>query len=269
MTNKIDTLLKILNDRDLGALPNDTVKNLKLNINSISSVSSLSSCQQYYSVNAMSTCFKQTQVLKKDQHDETTNKKSVNKIIETPPIQNLDDEFKELHLERPVIDVLARTPYYNALLEKYEKKLKLGVKVTAFVQNKLPKKLDDPDIFVLPSKIGNSEAFDTLADLGSSLNLLPLSLYTTLKPGKLDEMEVIIGHADGSVAYPVGVVKDVLVHIGRLRARLVQMVGNAKGMQSNAFPFPLIYWVMPHYPLQGNGSLHYPTPSTIIHYLCH
>ena len=109
----------------------------------------------------------------------------VNKIFETPLTQDLDEEFKELHLKRPVIDVLTRAPYYNALLEKYEKKLKLGEKGTAFVQNKLPKKLDDPGIFVLPCKIGNSEAFDTLADLGSSLNLLPLSLNTTLKPRKL------------------------------------------------------------------------------------
>lgn len=87
---------------------------------------------------------------------------------------------------------------------------------TAFVQNKLPKKLDDPGIFVLTCKIGNSKAFDTLADLVSSLNLLPLSLYTTLKLGKLEETEVIIGLADGSVAYPVGIIKDMLVHIGKL-----------------------------------------------------
>jgi hypothetical protein len=84
MTNKSDTLLKILNDRDLGALPSDTVKNPKLNVYSISSVLSLSSCPQYFSVNALSTCFKQTTVLQKDQQDETTNKKSVNIIIETP-----------------------------------------------------------------------------------------------------------------------------------------------------------------------------------------
>lgn len=216
MTNKIDTLLKVLNDREMGALPSNTVKNPKLNVNAISSVSSPISCPQCYSVNAVSTCFKHTQILKKDQLNKTPNVKLVNTIVETPPIQNFDEEFKELHLERPVIDVLARAPYYNALLEKYEKKLKLGKNETAFVQNKLPKKLDDPGIFVLPCKIGNSEAFDALANLGSSLNLLPFSLYTTLKPGKLDETEVIIGLADGSVAYPVGVVKDVLVHIGRL-----------------------------------------------------
>ncbi|GJX97113.1 hypothetical protein Tco_0352911 [Tanacetum coccineum] len=38
MTNKIDTFLKAINDRMTGALPNDTVKNPKLNDNSTSSV---------------------------------------------------------------------------------------------------------------------------------------------------------------------------------------------------------------------------------------
>ena len=172
MTTKIDALLKVLNDREMGALTSDTVKNPKLNVNSISSVSSPTSCPQYYSVKSTSTCFKQNQILQKDQPNKTPDIEPVKSIVETPPTQDLDDEFKELHLERPVIDVLANAPYYSALLEKYEK-FKLGKNGTAFVQNKLPKKLDDPGIFVLPCKIGRSEAFDTLADLGSSLNLIP------------------------------------------------------------------------------------------------
>jgi hypothetical protein len=125
MTTKIDTLLKVLNDREMGALPSETVKNLKLNVNSISSVSSPTSCPQYYLVKSMSTCFKQNQILQKDQLNKTSDIKPVNNIVETPPTQDLDDEFKELHLELPVIDVLARAPYYSALLEKYEK-FKLG-----------------------------------------------------------------------------------------------------------------------------------------------
>ncbi|GJT83011.1 MAK10-like protein [Tanacetum coccineum] len=40
MTNKIDTFLKAINERMMGALPSDTLKNLKLNVNSTSSVSS-------------------------------------------------------------------------------------------------------------------------------------------------------------------------------------------------------------------------------------
>ncbi|GKC17284.1 hypothetical protein Tco_1014066 [Tanacetum coccineum] len=40
MTNKINTFLKAINDRMTEALPSDTVKNLKLNVNPTSSVSS-------------------------------------------------------------------------------------------------------------------------------------------------------------------------------------------------------------------------------------
>ncbi|GJY93809.1 hypothetical protein Tco_0509591 [Tanacetum coccineum] len=43
MTNKIDTLLKVINDRMTGALPSDMVKNLKFNVNSTSLVSSIRS----------------------------------------------------------------------------------------------------------------------------------------------------------------------------------------------------------------------------------
>ncbi|GJV92822.1 hypothetical protein Tco_1540635 [Tanacetum coccineum] len=38
MTNKIDTVLKVITDRMAGALPSDTVKNPKLNVNSTSPV---------------------------------------------------------------------------------------------------------------------------------------------------------------------------------------------------------------------------------------
>ncbi|GJR07968.1 MAK10-like protein [Tanacetum coccineum] len=38
MTNKIDTILKAINDRIIGALPSDTVKNPKLNVNSTSPI---------------------------------------------------------------------------------------------------------------------------------------------------------------------------------------------------------------------------------------
>nr|GFC51010.1 hypothetical protein [Tanacetum cinerariifolium] len=40
MTNKIEAFLKAINDRMTGALPTDTVKNPKLNVNVTSLVSS-------------------------------------------------------------------------------------------------------------------------------------------------------------------------------------------------------------------------------------
>ncbi|GKD85936.1 putative reverse transcriptase domain-containing protein [Tanacetum coccineum] len=51
--------------------------------------------------------------------------------------------------------------------------------------------MEDPGLFTLPYRLGNSKPFDTLADLGSL--------------------------ADGTKSYPVGIVKDVEVHIGKLK----------------------------------------------------
>ncbi|GJT58725.1 hypothetical protein Tco_1002258 [Tanacetum coccineum] len=68
MTNKIDTVLKAITDRITGALPSDTVKNLKLNVNSTSPVLSTRSyptedpqCSTriYSSINAVTICPKQ------------------------------------------------------------------------------------------------------------------------------------------------------------------------------------------------------------------
>ncbi|GJY66643.1 DNA-directed DNA polymerase [Tanacetum coccineum] len=87
MTNKIDTVLKAVTDRITGALPSDTVKNPKLNVNSTSPVL--------------------TQQLEE-------------------PEQTLEDEFKDLHLNLSVLEVLAHAPMYNEILDKYMESLELG-----------------------------------------------------------------------------------------------------------------------------------------------
>ncbi|GKE60334.1 hypothetical protein Tco_1510701 [Tanacetum coccineum] len=69
MTNKIDTFLKAINDRITGALPSDTVKNPKLNVNSTSPLLSArsyptenpqSSSHLLHSINAIKMFFEQT-----------------------------------------------------------------------------------------------------------------------------------------------------------------------------------------------------------------
>ncbi|GJU69109.1 MAK10-like protein [Tanacetum coccineum] len=68
MTNKINTVLKAINDRITGALPSDTVKNLKFNVNSTSPVFSTRSypaedpqCSSYplKLINAIKACSKE------------------------------------------------------------------------------------------------------------------------------------------------------------------------------------------------------------------
>nr|GEY11715.1 hypothetical protein [Tanacetum cinerariifolium] len=77
--------------------------------------------------------------------------------------------------------------------------------------------MEDLGLFTLPCRLGDSKPFDTLADLGSCLNIIPLYLLKKLNIKTLEETNHVFGLADGTKSYPVGVVKDVEVHIGKLK----------------------------------------------------
>ncbi|GKB15394.1 MAK10-like protein [Tanacetum coccineum] len=149
-------------------------------------------------------------------------------ILQQPKIENkpsqpeepeptLEDEFQDLHLNLPVLEVLAHAPIYNAILDKYVESLELGKNGSAFVQGEIPVKIEDPGLFTLPCRLGDSKPFNTLADLGSYVNIIPLYLFKKLNIGLLEETGHIFGLADGTKSNPVGIVKDVEVHIGKLK----------------------------------------------------
>ncbi|GKB64828.1 MAK10-like protein [Tanacetum coccineum] len=77
--------------------------------------------------------------------------------------------------------------------------------------------MEDLGLFTLLCRLGDSKPFDTLADLGSCVNIIPLYLFKKLNIGLLEETDHIFGLADGTKSYPVGIVKDVEVHIGKLK----------------------------------------------------
>nr|GEX19242.1 hypothetical protein [Tanacetum cinerariifolium] len=136
-------------------------------------------------------------------------------LEEPEPI--LEDEFQELHLNLPVLEVLAHAPIYNAVFDKYVESLELGKNESAFVQGDVSTKMEDLSLFTLPCRLGDSKPFDTLADLGSCVNILPLYLFKNLNIGLLEETDHIFGLADETKSYPVGIVKDVEVHIEKLK----------------------------------------------------
>ncbi|GJW46938.1 MAK10-like protein [Tanacetum coccineum] len=77
--------------------------------------------------------------------------------------------------------------------------------------------MEDPGLFTLPCRLRDSKPFDTLVDLGSCVNIIPLYLFKKLNIGLLEETDHIFRLADGTKSYPVGIVKDVEVHIGKLK----------------------------------------------------
>ncbi|GKE04903.1 hypothetical protein Tco_1396921 [Tanacetum coccineum] len=65
--------------------------------------------------------------------------------------------------------------------------------------------MKDPGLFTLPCRLGDSKPFDTLADLGSCVNIIPLYLFKKLNIRLLEETDHIFGLADGTKSYPVGI----------------------------------------------------------------
>ncbi|GJT14860.1 MAK10-like protein [Tanacetum coccineum] len=190
MTNKINTVLKPITDRILRELPSDTVKNPKLNVNSTSLVLSAHSyptldpqCSTHpsTSINVVKTCFKETS------HSQTSQLQIGMRIGTTQieePKPTLKDEFQDLNLNLP---------------------------------GEVSVKMEDPGLFTLPCRLGNSKPFYSLADLGSCVNIIPLYLFKKLNIRLLEKTDHIFGLDDGTKSYPVGIVKDVEVHIGKLK----------------------------------------------------
>ena len=71
-------------------------------------------------------------------------------------------------------------------------------------------------MFTIPCVIGNTKIEHAMLDLGASINVMPYSIYESLKLGPLKQTRVVIQIADRSNAYPDGVVEDVLVKVNNL-----------------------------------------------------
>ncbi|GKE81656.1 MAK10-like protein, partial [Tanacetum coccineum] len=213
MTNKIDTVLKAITDSDM-------VKNPKLSTSPVLSARSYSiidpHCSSYpsTSINAIKMYSTKANI---SQTSQLQTGMGIGTQQPEEPEPTLEDEFQDLHLNLPVLEVLAHAPIYNAILDKYVESLELGKNGSSFVQGEVSTKMEDPGLFTLPCRLGDSKPFDTLADLGSCVNIIPLYLFKKLNIGLLEETDHIFGLADGTKSYPVGIVKDVEVHIGKLK----------------------------------------------------
>ena len=104
------------------------------------------------------------------------------------------DMIKQVCINVPLVDMIAGMPNYGKFIKDLvTNKTKLnGVssvvlskECLAILQSNMPPKRGDPGSFTIPCFIGNIVVCDALADLGASINLMPLSLYIKLGLGEL------------------------------------------------------------------------------------
>nr|GEW97919.1 hypothetical protein [Tanacetum cinerariifolium] len=81
---------------------------------------------------------------------------------------------------------------------------------------KLPEKLGDPGKFLIPCYFPRMAECLALADLGTRINLMPLSKWSKLSLPDLSPMCMTLELTDRSISRPVRVAKDVFVKVGTI-----------------------------------------------------
>ena len=135
------------------------------------------------------------------------------------------DTFRKVQVNLPLLDAIKQVPKYAKFLKELctnkrrfndPETVALSEEVSAVLQRKLPPKLKDAGSFTIPCVIGGKEFGSALCDLGTSINLMPYSVYESLNLGDLKETKVVIQLADRSNRYPKGLLEDVLVQVNEL-----------------------------------------------------
>nr|GEV49812.1 reverse transcriptase domain-containing protein [Tanacetum cinerariifolium] len=85
---------------------------------------------------------------------------------------------------------------------------------SAVILNKLPRKLGDPGKFLIPCEFPGMDECLALANLGASINLMPLSVWEGLSLSELTPTFMNLELADRSLSKPISIAKDVSVKVG-------------------------------------------------------
>nr|GFB04297.1 reverse transcriptase domain-containing protein [Tanacetum cinerariifolium] len=155
-------------------------------------------------------------------------------------IEKFYEIFKDMSFEISFTDALILMPKFastlKALIGNKEKlgemaRTPMNEHYSAVILNKLPKKLRDPGKFLIPCEFPIMNECLALADLGSSINLIPLSVWKELALPELTPTCMTLELVDRSVSKPIGIAKDVKVKVGRAlidvhKGELTLRIGN-------------------------------------------
>ncbi|GJX58208.1 reverse transcriptase domain-containing protein [Tanacetum coccineum] len=138
-------------------------------------------------------------------------------------IQKFWQMFKQLHINISFADSLILILKYQKMLKSLisnkEKLLELAntplnENCSAVILKKLPEKLGDPGKFLIPCGFSELKC-KALADLGASINLMPLSVWKKLGLPELISTRMTLELANRAICTPAGIARDVFVLVGK------------------------------------------------------
>ncbi|GJW19978.1 reverse transcriptase domain-containing protein [Tanacetum coccineum] len=134
--------------------------------------------------------------------------------------------FQDLHFDISFADALILMPKFaltlKSLISNKEKlfelaRTPLNEHCSAVLLKKLPEKLRDPGKFLIPCDFHGMDECLALADLGASINIMPLSVWKKLSLPELTPTCMTLELADCSISQPIGIAEDVSVKVGKFQ----------------------------------------------------
>nr|XP_016485591.1 PREDICTED: uncharacterized protein LOC107805988 [Nicotiana tabacum] len=159
--------------------------------------------------------------------DEPTNLTEVNPNREKPTssVQRvIPAPFPQRLLNIPLMDALREmSGYANMMKDLMSRKfdfqdlstVTLTQTCSAVVTRPMAEKMSDPGSFTIPCTIGSYAFAKALCDLGSSINLMPLAVYTKLGIGRARPISMLLQLANCTVKRHTGILDNVLVQVGK------------------------------------------------------
>nr|GEZ78915.1 reverse transcriptase domain-containing protein [Tanacetum cinerariifolium] len=147
----------------------------------------------------------------------------------SPPFINpKEDERVRETLTDPELSEFTIKKMLKALLSNKEKLLELAntplnENCSTVILKKLPEKLGDPGKFLIPSGLSEIKC-KALADLGASINLMPLSVWKKLGLPELISTRMTLELANRAICTPAGIARDVFVSVGKFTTFPVDFV---------------------------------------------
>nr|GFA16658.1 hypothetical protein [Tanacetum cinerariifolium] len=131
--------------------------------------------------------------------------------------------FKDMSFKISFTDALTLMPKFastlKALIGNKEKlsemaRTTMNEHCSVVILNKLPRKLGDLGKFLIPCEFSGMDECLPLANLGASINLMPLSVWEGLPLPELTPTCMTLELVDRLVSKPIGIAKDVSFKVG-------------------------------------------------------
>lgn len=152
-------------------------------------------------------------------------KKQPKKEKEVGPFKKFMEMLNKVQVSIPFCEALEQMLVYAKFMKellsgkhklKYDENTALTKKCSASIQRKLPPKLTDPCRFTISCSICSLIIGNALYDLGTSINLMSLSIRRKLKCGEPKATKMTLPLVHRSITYPYVVLEDILVRVNGL-----------------------------------------------------